>query len=57
MAELSWPTSEVMQEHLQNVISQGYMTTTELVTCCVLEDATSPALVGGYVVACAAFYE
>jgi hypothetical protein len=25
MAELDWPMSEVMQEHLQNLISQGYM--------------------------------
>jgi hypothetical protein len=49
--------SEVTQEHLQNLMSQGYMIAVELATCRVLEDPTSPALVRGYVVACAAFYE
>jgi hypothetical protein len=57
MAELSWPTSEVMQEHLQNLISQGHMTTVELATCPVPEDSTSPAPVGGYVGVCTMFYE
>jgi hypothetical protein len=46
-----------MQEHLQNLMSQGYMTVAELATGCVPEDPASPALVGGYIVACTAFYE
>jgi hypothetical protein len=33
------------------------MTAVELATCHVLEDPASPALAGGYVVSCAAFYE
>jgi hypothetical protein len=33
------------------------MTATELSTCRVLADLVSPALVGGYIVACLAFYE
>jgi hypothetical protein len=57
MAESSWPTSEVMQEHLQNLVSQGYMTAVELATCCVPEDPVFPALAGGYVMACTTFYE
>jgi hypothetical protein len=57
MAESGWPASEVTQEHLQNLISQGYMTATELATRCVPEDPASPALAGGYVVACVEFYE
>jgi hypothetical protein len=51
MAELGWTASVVMQEHLQNLVSQGYMTTTKLATCHVLEDPTSPAPVTGYFVA------
>jgi hypothetical protein len=39
------------------VISQGYMTATELATCRALADPASPASMGGYVVACAAIYE
>jgi hypothetical protein len=57
MVELSWPASEVPQEHLPNLISQGYMIVVELATYRVPKDLTSPAPVGGYVVACAAFYE
>jgi hypothetical protein len=57
MADLGWTTLEVMQEHLQNLMSQGFMAATELATCRVSEDPASPALVGGYVVACAVFYE
>jgi hypothetical protein len=48
--------SEVTQEHLQNLVSQGYMTAAELATCRVSKDPTSPALAGGYVVACTTFY-
>jgi hypothetical protein len=57
MAELGWTASEVMQGHLQNLMSQGYMTMAELATCCVPEDPASVALAGGYVMACMAFYE
>jgi hypothetical protein len=57
MAELGWSASEVTQEHLQNLISQRYMIAVELATYHVPEDPTSPALVGGYVVECVAFYE
>jgi hypothetical protein len=54
---VGWPTLEVMREHLQNLISQGYMAVVELATYRVAEDPTSPPPVGGYVVVCAAFYE
>jgi hypothetical protein len=47
MAELGLPTSEVMQEHLQNLMSQGYMTAVELATCHVPEDPASLVPVGG----------
>jgi hypothetical protein len=47
MAELGWTVSEVTQEHLQNHVSQGYMTVVELVTCRVPEDPTSPVQAGG----------
>jgi hypothetical protein len=57
MAESSWPASETTQEHLQHLINQGYMTATELATCRVPTDPASSAPVGGYVVACVAFYE
>jgi hypothetical protein len=52
MAELGWIVSEVTQEHLQNLMSQGYMTAVELVTCCMPKDPTSPVPAGGYIVAC-----
>jgi hypothetical protein len=58
MEEFFWIALEIMQEHLQNLMSQGYMTTVELVTYHVPEGPTSPiSMGGGYVVACAAFYE
>jgi hypothetical protein len=57
MADLGCTVSEVSQEHLQNLMSQGYMTVVELTSCCVHEDPASPFLVGGYVVACAMFYK
>jgi hypothetical protein len=56
MAELGWTASEVMQEHVQNLVSQGYMMAVELATCRVPEDPASPVQAGGYVVACVAFY-
>jgi hypothetical protein len=57
MAKSDWPASEITQEHLQNLVSQKYMTTVELATCCVPVDPASPAPIEGYVVACLAFYE
>jgi hypothetical protein len=57
MTELDWPTPVVTQEHLQYLVSQGYMIATELATCHVPTDPASLALAVGYVVACSAFYE
>jgi hypothetical protein len=39
--------SEVIQEHLQNLVSKGYMTVAEFATCLVPADPASPALVRG----------
>jgi hypothetical protein len=49
--------SEVVQEHPQNLVTQGYMIAVELATCHVPEDPASPVSVEGYVMACATFYE
>jgi hypothetical protein len=57
MIESGWTASVVTQEHLQNLVSQGYMIAAELATCRVPEDPASPALAGGYIMACVAFYE
>jgi hypothetical protein len=57
MVRLGWSVSVVMQEQLQNLMSQGYMTATELATCRVPEDPVSPVPMGGYIVVCATFYE
>jgi hypothetical protein len=57
MTELGWTASEVMQEHLQNLVSQGYMMAAELANCHVPEDPTSPIQAGRYVMACTTFYE
>jgi hypothetical protein len=57
MAVSSCPGLEVMQEHLQNLVCQGYMAAAKLVTCHVPEDPVSPAPAGGYIVVCAVFYE
>jgi hypothetical protein len=56
MEESSWPTSEVTQEHLQHLISQGYMMA-ELAACLVPVDPAFSISAGGYVVACTTFYE
>jgi hypothetical protein len=57
MAESGWTASEVMQEHLQNLVSQGYMMMAELVTCRVPTDPAPlpPIQARGYVVPCMAF--
>jgi hypothetical protein len=57
MVELGWPTSEVTQEHMQNLVSYGYMTTAELATFRVPNDPASPPPMGGYVMVCVVFYE
>jgi hypothetical protein len=57
LAELGWTVLEVTPEDPQNLVSQGYMTTTELATCHMPEDPTSPVQAGGYVIACATFYD
>jgi hypothetical protein len=57
MAESSWPVSKVTREHLQNLLSEGYMTAVEFATCLVPVDPVSPAPMKGYVVVCAVFYE
>jgi hypothetical protein len=57
MAEHSWIASEVMQEHLQNLMSQGFMTAVELLTYHVPENPASPVPVGAYIVACVMVYE
>jgi hypothetical protein len=57
MAEQGWISSEVTQAHLQDLVSQGFMMAVELATYHVPEDLSSAVLAGGYVVACAAFYE
>jgi hypothetical protein len=57
MAELGLLTLEVTQEHLQNLLSQGYMIVVEMATCRVPEDPASPVPMEGYIVACTAFYE
>jgi hypothetical protein len=57
MEELSWLMLEIPQEHLQNLVCQGYMIVVELATYRVPVDPVSPALAGGCVVACMAFYE
>jgi hypothetical protein len=56
IAKSSWPASEVTQEHLQNLISQGHMIAAELGTCRVHMDLASPAPVRGYDMVCATFY-
>jgi hypothetical protein len=57
MAELDWTTSEVTQELMQNLVSQGYMIIAELATCWVSADPALPAPAGGYVVVRVVFYE
>jgi hypothetical protein len=57
MAEPSWPMLEVMQEHHQNLVIQGYMTMAALAAPHVPEDPASPAPMRGYIAACAVFYE
>ena len=59
MVESGWPALEVMQEHLQNLVSQGYMMAMECTSCRVPEDPSSPVHAGGgeYVVACVVFDE
>jgi CxxC motif-containing protein (DUF1111 family) len=57
MAELGFIVLEVMQEHMQNLMSLAYMMVEELASCHVPEDPASPVEAGAYIVACVAFYE
>jgi hypothetical protein len=57
MAELGWTASEVTQEQLPNLVSQGYMIVMELATFEVSEDPVSPAPAWVYIVVCVVFYE
>jgi hypothetical protein len=57
MAKLGWSVSEATQEHLQNLMNQWYMMASDLVTCHMPEDPASHVSMGGYVMACTAFYE
>jgi hypothetical protein len=45
-----------MQEHLQNLVSQGFMMAVELMTYHMPEDPASPVQAGGYIVAFMVFY-
>jgi hypothetical protein len=57
MAEQDWTSSKVMQEHLQNLVSQEFMMAAELVTCRVPKDPMPPALAEVYMVSFMVFYE
>jgi hypothetical protein len=57
MAELDWALLETTLEHLQNLLSQGYMAVAELATCLVPTEPAFPAPGAGYVVECWAFYD
>jgi hypothetical protein len=57
MAELGWPVSKIMAEHLQHLVSQGYMSGAELATSRVPTDPASLSPATGYVIACLSFYE
>jgi hypothetical protein len=50
MAELSWLALEVTREHLQNLVSKGYMTAVEFATCLVPVDPISPTPTKGYAI-------
>jgi hypothetical protein len=56
MVEQGWILLEVMLEHLQDLMSQGFMTAVELVTYHVPKDPASRVPAGRYVVASTAFY-
>jgi hypothetical protein len=57
MVEQGWIASEIMQEYLQNLMSWGFMTAVQLMSCHVSKDLASPMPTGGYIMACVAFYE
>jgi hypothetical protein len=57
MAEQGWTPSEVMQAHLQDLASQGFMMAVKLATYRVSEDPASNTPVEGYVVTFVAFHE
>jgi hypothetical protein len=55
MAEPSWPVLNVTQEHLQKLISKGYMIAVEYATFLVPGDPASLTPVKGHIVVCTAF--
>jgi hypothetical protein len=57
MGEQDWTPFKVTQEHLTNLVSQGFMTVTELMTYHMPKDPVAPVPVEGYVVSFMAFYE
>jgi hypothetical protein len=50
MAESSWLALEVTQEHLQNLVSKGYMIAVEFATCLVPVDPISPTPTKGHAI-------
>jgi hypothetical protein len=57
MVVSSWTASEVTRECLQNLMSKGYMTTSEFATSLVPTGPVSPALAVGFIVVFVAFFE
>jgi hypothetical protein len=57
MVVSSWTASEVTRECLQNLMSKGYMTTSEFATSLVPAGPVSPALAEGFIVVFVAFFE
>jgi hypothetical protein len=57
MAELGWIASEVMQDHLQNLVSQAYTAVVDVMTCACPRIPHPPFRWGGCVMACTEFYE
>jgi hypothetical protein len=57
MAEQDWTPSTIMLGHLQKLVKQGFMMTTELAACRMPEDLAFPAPTEGYVVPFVAFYK
>jgi hypothetical protein len=54
---MAWPALVVTQEYLKNLVSKGYMTAAEFVTCLVPVGPVSPTPAKGFVMACVVLYE
>jgi hypothetical protein len=57
MTEWDWIPSIVMPDHLQILLSHGFMEVAELEACRVQEDHAFPAPTEGYMVSFVVFYE